>query len=268
MFPRPKHALLGRFLKEVLPPWKKWVRSEDQTDELTRVFNLKAANALIPQWVGRARSNFYLGFADLDYFKSINDCHSHDMGDFVLVAFAGLASRVFPDHVFRVGGEEFIWCSEGTQKDVLARAEVFRRTVELELAPAANRLLEGHFVYGQDLKPASVRYAVTVSQGVAQAGGKARTFHELKASADAALYLAKDAGRNAVVFRSKLVSRGETPIHYTRSLVKVLHQKARQKGFACWWEMCRRLDQKELQKMIRLGWKNTEKGGVGKRQTL
>ncbi|WP_193568905.1 GGDEF domain-containing protein, partial [Clostridium sp. ATCC 29733] len=48
-------------------------------------------------------------FADVDYFKTHNDCHGHQAGDAALVAMAGLFTQLLGDgkQIFRYGGEEF-----------------------------------------------------------------------------------------------------------------------------------------------------------------
>jgi diguanylate cyclase (GGDEF)-like protein len=233
---------------------EKKARLEGERDELTGLPNLKAARALIPAWVERAKENFYLVFADIDYFKSVNDCHSHQTGDFVLTAFANVASRFFGHRVFRVGGEEFLWCFKGTESEVLSKAEEFRFAVESRVLEAANHLIRRNALGRPNPEPPIIHFPITVSQGIAQAGVDGHGFEELKLKADEGVYLAKDAGRNCVVFRLRPRSRGRSPIHYTRELLGLLHQKAKQRGFTCWWKMQEQITPKEKKRLLQDCW--------------
>jgi diguanylate cyclase (GGDEF)-like protein len=127
---------------------------------------------------------------DLDYFKDINDRHGHLGGDAVLVHFARLLkhnSRV-NDHLFRIGGEEFL---------ILNVTENPADSVRL-----ANKLREL-----TDRSPASYQGVVipsTVSAGISCCAGTSDggSLSQLMRSADKALYEAKAGGRNRVVLHS------------------------------------------------------------------
>lgn len=118
---------------------------------------------------------------DIDHFKAVNDAHGHQMGDEVIVQVAELARRQArqADVVGRIGGEEFVWLLPGIDaSSARALAERLRRSVE--------RGIEG-----------SSLPKVTISVGVAQIAQDDRG-DDLLARADAALYQAKEAGRNQV----------------------------------------------------------------------
>jgi diguanylate cyclase (GGDEF)-like protein len=128
---------------------------------------------------GRGRPLAVLLF-DLDHFKQINDRYGHDTGDAAIRAFAEIlkSSTRRMDLSARFGGEEFI--------SILG---------ECEVAPAvkfANRVraqIESRrFPWGQ----------ITVSVGVAAYEQGMGSYEVLVASADRALYAAKQAGRNRV----------------------------------------------------------------------
>jgi diguanylate cyclase (GGDEF)-like protein len=127
---------------------------------------------------------------DVDYFKIFNDKLGHQAGDDCLrkVAQALVAAAQRPlDLVARYGGEEFVAVLGGSGiHDALVVAERMRLAVQ--------SLCLVH--------PGSTRDVVTVSCGAAamepRHGG---TIEELVGSADEALYYAKAAGRNCVVFR-------------------------------------------------------------------
>lgn len=153
------------------------------TDPLTGALNRSALDARIPvleqQGVDRPIG---LLVADLDRFKEINDEHGHDAGDAVLREAAERirgALRAF-DSFYRVGGEEFVVLL--TDSDAAGSAEVAARVAAaFRSAPLAG-------------------VPVTVSIGVATAAaGDVFSYDALFARADAALYRAKQEGRDRVV---------------------------------------------------------------------
>lgn len=121
---------------------------------------------------------------DVDHFKHLNDTYGHLAGDRVLQELAAVLMQNVrpPDLMARYGGEEFIIILLNTPR---SRARVI-----------AQRLLErtsSHRVQfdGQALP------LVTLSAGIAE-GREAEPVEHLIKRADAALYRAKDAGRNRV----------------------------------------------------------------------
>jgi diguanylate cyclase (GGDEF)-like protein len=159
------------------------------TDPLTGVYNRRSFMELADQLLARsARSNSSsaLLMIDIDHFKRINDQHGHSTGDEALKAFV---ARIQPclrdeDILVRFGGEEFCVLMPGADGEgALTLAERIREHVAAEPIEA-----EGTSI------------AVTVSIGIATAvkgGDFAR--ESLFASADRALYEAKDAGRNQTI---------------------------------------------------------------------
>jgi len=120
---------------------------------------------------------------DLDYFKRVNDAMGHVAGDFTLRETGAIFQRAVRsyDWVGRYGGEEFLLILPGSDFEAArARAEHMRATVE------ATRLGEG-----------DKTFSVTASFGVA--AGYPTNYEEMIQLADAALYRAKNAGRNCVM---------------------------------------------------------------------
>jgi diguanylate cyclase (GGDEF)-like protein len=118
---------------------------------------------------------------DIDHFKLVNDVHGHAVGDQVLtrVAEALRAGSRAADLVARLGGEEFALVLPGCEAaEALRRAESLRHRVERESATW----------------PAQV----TLSIGAATTQHAAADVSDLLTAADAALYVAKAAGRNTV----------------------------------------------------------------------
>jgi len=123
---------------------------------------------------------------DVDHFKRINDRHGHHVGDQVLRALAercrGALRSV--DVLGRYGGEEFAIVLPGTTQHNAATvlAERIRKRVADE-----------------PIKTDDGAVKVTVSVGVAELDAEMRGPEDLLKRADAALYEAKQAGRNRVV---------------------------------------------------------------------
>ncbi|HET6896118.1 MAG TPA: EAL domain-containing protein [Candidatus Baltobacteraceae bacterium] len=132
----------------------------------------------------RQKENVFVAFIDLDDFKRINDSLGHALGDVLL---AEVGHRLFTaarssDTVARMGGDEFVV--------VLTHME------SEEHLDAAIRKLRTAFV--SPFRLAGTDYAITASIGVAGFPDDARTESELLRFADAAMYDAKQHGRNAV----------------------------------------------------------------------
>ncbi len=121
---------------------------------------------------------------DVDHFKRINDSHGHAVGDQILCAIAdtlkGSVRNV--DLLARFGGEEFIvLLPETGQSEALCLAERILNRVK-----ACAVLHEGK------------RIATTVSAGIADNGGGSGSLEDLIRRADAALYQAKEKGRDRI----------------------------------------------------------------------
>ncbi len=155
-------------------------------DPLTGVYNRRYLDETLPRELLRCQrgaTRLAVAMIDVDYFKRINDSYGHAFGDRVLQAIAATLLSVFrrSDVVCRYGGEEFLVVLQEVGLDAAAqRVEALLRAV---------RGL--HLEYqGQPLP------AMSVSIGLAafpQHGGDASG---LVAAADAALYQAKQAGRD------------------------------------------------------------------------
>jgi diguanylate cyclase (GGDEF)-like protein len=123
---------------------------------------------------------------DLDHFKAVNDTHGHQAGDQVLINFVIKINALLrpADQLGRFGGEEFVLLlPETSMEDALQVAERIR-------ALCATGSGSGS---GSELGP-----TCTVSIGVASTLNDRDTVDALLARADAAMYRAKDNGRNRV----------------------------------------------------------------------
>lgn len=159
-----------------------------ERDELTGLLNRRAFLDAAEAAVERARRGGHqlaMVLLDLDHFKRINDEHGHLTGDHALrlAAETVMATLRSADAVGRYGGEEFCLLLPGTDAGAAeAIAERIRRSV------ATVRI---------DTPGGPLR--LTASFGVAALGPEVTTVHELLVRADAALYTAKERGRDRVV---------------------------------------------------------------------
>lgn len=153
------------------------------TDRLTDLYNRLKLDLVLEAEILRAtRSGHAFGviLLDIDHFKRINDQHGHPTGDLVLVELARLlrAGTRATDAVGRWGGEEFlVVCADTDGAGAAKLAETLRQTIQDHRFPVVQRL--------------SASFGVTAFAP----GDSAR---EIVSRADAALYLAKTAGRNCV----------------------------------------------------------------------
>lgn len=123
---------------------------------------------------------------DLDHFKKVNDVYGHLAGDAVLKAVAATISGQIRgyDSVGRFGGEEFVVLLPGvSESEAVAAAERIRVAVTTVEVTEESDLIGG----------------LSVSIGVALYPGAGNAIEKLISAADAALYRAKNGGRNQVV---------------------------------------------------------------------
>lgn len=163
------------------------LREETIRDPLTNAFNRRFfEESLAKEFSRAARSGDPLGllFADIDYFKKLNDTYGHQFGDRVLAKVAECiegASRE-SDIVARYGGEEFVVTLTNTDNEsVGAVAERIRSAV------ASLRI-----------RYDDVRVPVTISIGAACYHENDESPHALLRRADEMVYQCKKDGRNCV----------------------------------------------------------------------
>lgn len=135
----------------------------------------------------RTRSPLSVALIDIDHFKAVNDTHGHLVGDKALRAVSdaiqeGLRSY---DRAGRFGGEEFVvLLPQARQADAASVAERLRTRIAAMAIPV------------DDSDPEGKHVRLTVSVGVAALNDHTEALNDLMAAADAALYHAKQTGRN------------------------------------------------------------------------
>jgi diguanylate cyclase (GGDEF)-like protein len=165
---------------------------EARTDAKTGLLNAATWQRDAATQLYRARGHrpsASVAIIDIDHFKAVNDTHGHLVGDRVLRAIADRfkAQLREGDLIGRFGGEEF--------------AVLLPRTAAAEAGLVAERL-RGHIanepITVGEGRGDSILVSVTVSVGVAELADLGQDLDELLAAADAALYEAKNAGRNRI----------------------------------------------------------------------
>ncbi|HKD79372.1 MAG TPA: sensor domain-containing diguanylate cyclase [Candidatus Angelobacter sp.] len=143
----------------------------------------------------RRQQKFALLMIDIDHFKKVNDTFGHHIGDQLLRDVTSILMKDMRevDTVARYGGEEFvIILPETTMTGAVYVAQRLRRAVE-----------QAKFFAGS---PHSVQH-LTISIGVAVYDTDAQFKRDLIEFADAALYAAKNEGRNRVICYSELAGK-------------------------------------------------------------
>jgi diguanylate cyclase (GGDEF)-like protein len=165
-------------------------------DELTGLPGRRAFNELLQQ----LRRRYTIAMCDVDNFKQFNDTYGHDAGDQILKT---VASTLFGvkggGRAFRYGGEEFALVFNGrSAEEVQPFLESMRDAISrmgLELNGREHPVEKTTQKNGTPAPSALVN--ITISIGVADNSGNNRPEVVLEA-ADAALYRAKEAGKNCV----------------------------------------------------------------------
>ncbi len=135
----------------------------------------------------RYKKTFGLLMLDIDYFKHYNDTNGHPQGDILLKMIADMISENLrdTDSVGRYGGEEFIiLLPESDKEEAISIAERIRKAVDNHKFPRAETQPGGK---------------MTVSIGVSSYPDDGDAWEKIIRSADDALYVAKNMGRNRVI---------------------------------------------------------------------
>ena len=190
-------------------------------DSLTELPNRDLFGDRLDRALAHARRNdgrVGVLFLDLDHFKSVNDAFGHSAGDQLLVTVARKLERCIreEDTAARLGGDEFAVLLPFLEEDQ-------------DVIVVAERILE---TMAEPVTIAESALRMSVSIGVAVAPNDGGVPNAIVSSADAAMYRAKESGRNTYeVFRSELatvaherleietalhlaIQRGELVLHY------------------------------------------------------
>jgi diguanylate cyclase (GGDEF)-like protein/PAS domain S-box-containing protein len=172
-------------------------------DPLTGLPNRRLLGDRLSQTMAASkRSGIYaaLMFLDLDNFKPLNDAHGHGVGDLLLIEVARrLCACVREmDTVARFGGDEFVVMLGELHTGRVESTEQARVVAEKVRASVAAPYLLA--VSAAGLPGSTVEHHCTASIGVVVFTNHENTQAEILQWADAAMYRAKDAGRNTIRF--------------------------------------------------------------------
>ena len=161
-----------------------------KTDVLTGLVNRRQFLELAELEITRSRrynNMLTIMMMDIDYFKTVNDTYGHKAGDLVLQKLATICKDVLRevDIIGRLGGEEF--------------AVLLPETVGMEAMDVAERIRQELENASVDLPDQATTVKFTVSIGIATMTSRQETIDSLLQDADAALYQAKNSGRNKIV---------------------------------------------------------------------
>lgn len=163
------------------------------TDPLTGLLNRRAfQDAVSDEQLRMARSDSFAALVlfDLDHFKQLNDEHGHSAGDEVLKVISSIAHSELRgpfDRLGRWGGEEFIILLNDV---TTAQAEIVAERLRARIAD-----------HETESETSSIR--VTASFGIAQVTAQC-SFERVLSNADAALYDAKESGRNSISLHTQI----------------------------------------------------------------
>lgn len=182
-----------KFLKEgkIENLFQQKIYTMAHTDDLTGAHNKKSILEILKEEFMRSQmkgSSLTLIMFDLDHFKKVNDKYGHPAGDYVLKETCNLIKNKMirqKDALGRYGGEEF--------------ALVLRETplqIAVDVAERIRSTIEKHgYTFDEKSIP------VTISLGISTLDSTIKSADDLLATADKALYDAKNQGRNRVCIR-------------------------------------------------------------------
>ena len=182
--PFPPDVLVER-VRNVIKANKKMLkfREEAMTDKLTGMLNKISTNERMAGLCSTKTG--CLMMVDLDTYKMVNDIYGHDMGDEVLVAFAGILKRNtnVGSESGRIGGDEFMIFSADMKRETDVKA--FTENINRELISAAKALM------GEDMV-----VPLGASVGAVFVPEHGRDFEALYKYVDKALYDSKINGKH------------------------------------------------------------------------
>ncbi|WP_075721685.1 GGDEF domain-containing protein [Roseburia sp. 499] len=165
------------------------IERERDTDKLTGCMTKAAFSRLVTELVDCKEQKGTLIVIDVDWFKEVNDNYGHLYGDMVLHMMGEWLKKTFSDTAIfgRFGGDEFqVWLPEKTERK--------------EIGVYLDAFLEG--VNSIETPDKQVKIGVSVGIAVCPRNGK--RYKELFENADAALYSAKNFGKNRYIFCREL----------------------------------------------------------------
>lgn len=183
-------SIIRTKIREIMQ--RHYIEQQRDTDKLTGCLSKAAFESGMKGILEKGEMRGALLVMDIDHFKNVNDCYGHVFGDLVLHTIGEKLHQIFPKEAMcgRFGGDEFqIWipgiCDvkdlDGYLKKLLA--DVYR------------------------IQTPDERMKITLSIGGAVSPDNGDNYFSLFENADAALYSAKNMGRNRYIFCPKVPKR-------------------------------------------------------------
>lgn len=159
-------------------------------DSLTSLPNRSSIERQLVKWIEEMRETnqmIAVTFLDLDHFKQINDSKGHAYGDALLIQVAERIQQLLPKQSYfgRFGGDEFIVVLHAKKEDF--------PSIRTTLTNLHESFSKAFYLNKQAI-------FVTPSMGVSLCPTDAVSSEQLLVNADTALYKAKEAGRNRILY--------------------------------------------------------------------
>ncbi len=172
-------------------------------DPLTQLPNRRLLNDRLNQAMAASKRNDCYGavmFLDLDNFKPLNDQYGHGVGDLMLIEVANRLKNCVRkiDTVARFGGDEFVVMLNELDVDQVESLAQARIVAEKILTALSEPYLLT--IKNDDCADTIIEHRCTASIGVTLFINRGEGQVDVLKLADAAMYLAKDAGRNSIRF--------------------------------------------------------------------
>lgn len=160
------------------------LKNEADTDPLTGLYNKRAFQRQVEEWLESGERMGAFGIIDIDNFKVLNDKYGHRFGDEILFWLAEKLRENLNGSIVvgRFGGDEFVlfWKEIGMKEEIRTEAERICKVLREE----------------------AMGVKMTGSLGIACYPRDGESYEELLCKADKALYLAKDRGKDGYVIYS------------------------------------------------------------------
>lgn len=181
---------------------------EATLDKLTGFFNKASGTEKISSLCQESVGSLVI--MDLDNFKLVNDLYGHDMGDRILVAFAGIVRHNVrtDDVVSRIGGDEFMGFFSDLTDDLAVASLTKRLNTQLS-EEAASMMGKEHGI------------PLGISIGVAVSSDEQNAFQILFRYADSALYEAKRQGKHGYVIYNQLLTKQDSDNDLEQDLERI-----------------------------------------------
>ncbi|MDI1308811.1 MAG: sensor domain-containing diguanylate cyclase [Methylotenera sp.] len=178
-------------------------------DALTQLPNRRLLDDRLTKAIATSKRSGYYGavmFLDLDNFKPINDNHGHQAGDLLLIEVANRVKGCIRevDTVARLGGDEFVVILSELSLDEAESISETKLIAEKILNVLAEPYLLTVTQFGQ--KDKVIEHGCTASIGAVVFVKDSSSQIDLMKWADAAMYKAKDEGRNLIRFHEDSVT--------------------------------------------------------------